>query len=221
MVGLILGLPIFVIILLAILQSCKNGRINHTEYEQKMISAAEKYISQEKIKSLEEGETIEISLKKLVSEEYIKSTNKLLGDDSCKGSVVVRKNGSNVEENEGGFLNYIANLKCDDYQTQTLNNSLMKNLTTDGSGLYESNGIYIFKGEDAKNYVNFYGQQYRIVSIDENGFAKLLKAESESLNKYWDIKYNTEVDNSFGKNIYGDSAIIKELLSVYLDNKKN
>ena len=218
--SLILGLPIVIIILLALLQSCKNSRISYADYEQKMISAAEKYVSEEKVKTLKEGETLEISLKKLISKEYIKSTDKLLGDNSCEGSIIVRKNGSTIEENEGGFLNYIVNLKCDSYETKTLNSSLMKNLTTEGAGLYESNGIYVFKGEDVKNYINFYGQQYRIMSIDENGLIKLLKAEAESLNKYWDVKYNTEVDNSFGKNIYADSSIIKELLTVYLDNKK-
>jgi len=219
-IGFIIFLPILLIIFLAIFQGCRNTKITHEQYKDKMISAAERYVDKLDKLKLNESETLTISLDDLVEGEYIKSTEKLLSDNTCEGSVIVRRNGSTVEENEGGFLNYIAMLKCDKYETKTLKNELMKELTTTGSGLYEVNGSYVFKGDEVNNYINFFGNEYRIINIDSNGLLKLVKVNEEAINKYWDIKYNTEVNATYGKNIYKDSNILKTLVEDYLNPKK-
>lgn len=219
-IAVILLLPILLIVFLAIFQGCRNTKMTYEQYEEKMLTAAQKYVEKLEENNLEESEILTVSLDKLVDGGYIKSVEDLLKDKSCEGNAIVRKNGSTIEENEGGFLNYITLLKCDNYETKTLKNKLLENLTTTGNGLYESEGSYIFKGDEVDNYINFFGVQYRIMSIDSEGLLKLIKVNEEPTNKYWDIKYNTEVNATYGKNIYADSSILKSLIDDYLNSKK-
>lgn len=218
--GCIILLPIIVIIILAIVQGCSNSKITPEKYEEKMILAAEKYIKNKDKEPKKEGEIFTVKLSKLIDGEYIKSTEDLLEDDSCKGSVTVRKNGSTIEDNKGGFLNYTVNLECKNYKTNSLMKALMNDIVTEGSGLYQKDNEYIFKGDEVNNYITFFNKLYRIVSIDESGIVKLLRAESESIDRYWDIKYNIDTESSSGKNIYKDSDILKILLELYNDPKK-
>lgn len=218
-IGIILGLPVFVIIFIAIIQGCSNSKITYEEYEQKMKTASEGYLTEAELNKMEEGETIKIELDELVKSDRIKSTEKLLDDSSCSGNVVVRKNGSIIKENNGGFFNYVVSLKCDNYKTKTLEDTLMKNVVSSDAGLYQEGDNYIFKGQIVDNYINFFGNEYRIISVDKNGIIKLIKTESESLDRYWDIKYNTETFDNSGKNIYRDSDILQEMTKIYLDIK--
>lgn len=215
--GVIIALPILLIIFLAIFQGCSNNKLTFEEYENKMISATENYIKDKEPQ--EEGEVVTVNLSKLVKEGYIKSSEDLLEDASCKGSVSVRRNGAIIEENNGGYLNYTVNLECDKYKTETLKDSLMKQLTTTGNGLYQQGNGYVFKGEDVDNYITFYGKEYRIISMDSDGILKLVKVERGAMTEYWDNKFNTEINNSYGKNIYADSSILKKLLTEYNDTK--
>ena len=217
--GCIILLPIILIIVLAIVQGCSNTKVTYEKYEEKMLEAAKSYFADNGNLPTLEGETKTIELNILVKNEYIKSTEDLLEDTTCEGSVTARLNGSNVEENEGGFINYTVNLECDDYKTNSLINSLTNDLVTEGSGLYETENGYIFKGDEVKNYITFFGVQYRIVSVDENGILKLLKSESESIERYWDIKYNIDTGSASGKNIYADSEIYKYLMDIYNNSK--
>lgn len=219
-VACIILLPILLIIFLAIIQACSNSKLTPEKYEEKMISAAQTYLEEKAKEPTVEGETVVVKLSKLVSGGYIKSSEKLLGDESCEGSVTARRNGSTIEKNDGGFVNYTVDLKCNDYKTTTLKEKIMEDLTTSGSGLYNQNNKYIFKGEEVNNYITFFDNQYRIVSMDSNGFIKLLKVEEESNSIYWDVKFNVEVNDSYGKNIYKDSFILKQLLDDYNNTKK-
>ena len=216
----IILLPIVLIIVLSIIRSCSNTKVTYESYEEKMISAMENYLEAKDKKPKTEGDVVTVKLSKLVSGEYIKSTEDLLDDTSCKGSVTARLNGSNIEENKGGFINYTVNLECKKYKTNSLMNSLMESLVSGGEGLYKTDNGYIFKGEEPNNYINFFGKLYRIVSVNENGVVKLLKAESESIERYWDIKYNVDTGSSTGKNIYQDSEMYKYLIDIYNDPKK-
>ena len=115
MAGIIICLPIFIIIFLAIIQGCSNQKITHEKYESRMIEAVKKYIEDTDKTPKEEGELVTIKLSTLVKKEYIKSSEKLLDDTTCDGNVTVRRNGSSVETNNGGFLNYTINLECKIY----------------------------------------------------------------------------------------------------------
>ena len=217
--GCIMLLPIFIIIFLAIVQGC-NGNVTYESYEEKMISAAEKYFEEKDKVPTVEGEVATVKLDKLVGGEYIKSTEKLLNDDSCKGEVKVRRNGSSVEINEGGFLNYTVTLDCDDYKTIHLADKITENVVIEESGLYQIGKGYVFRGNKIKNYLNLFDVSYRIMSIDENGIIKLIKSEPEGSSRLWDNKFNTEVNTSSGKNIYKDSAILTYLMSDYSNAKR-
>ena len=220
MVGVIIGLPIVILIFLAILQGCGNRKITYDKYESKMIGAMEKYVKASKKTPTEEGEIVTVKLSTLVKKGYIKSTEELLEDTTCEGSVSVRRNGSSVESTNGGYLNYTVNLECDDYSTVHLVDKIKENIVTEESGLYETQYGYVFKGNKVKNYINFFGHIYRIVSIDQDNIIKLVKAEPEVTNRIWDNKYNVESKKNSGKNIYKDSMILYYLLEDYKNVKK-
>ena len=217
--GCIILLPILIIIFFAIMQGC-NRNVTYEKYEEKMINAAEKYInSQDKIPT-SEGDTIEIKLDDLIDGSYIKSPEELLSDDSCKGQVKVRRNGSSIESNGEGFLNFTVDLTCDDYKTVHLVDKVKENIVTEESGLHLVGEDYIFRGNKVNNYITLYDINYRIMSIDKDGIMKLIKAEPETTSRIWDNKFNSDVNYSYGKNIYKDSAILSYLISDYENPKK-
>lgn len=212
-------IPILLIIFLAIIQGCSNKKINYSSYENKMITAATSYFNKNNLIPTEESGIKTVSLDELIKGKYIKSSKKLL-NDTCTGSVIVRRNGSSIDENNGGFLNYIVDLKCQNYSTTHLIDKLKEDITTSDSGLYANGDSYIFKGDNPKNYINFYGRVYRIMSMDSKGILKLISEEPEHDSRIWDNKFNTEVNYSYGKNIYKDSAILKSLINDYNNSKK-
>ena len=216
--GIIIIFPIILILFLAIIRGCSNKKLTYQTYEQKMILSAEKYFKEKLPK--EEAEFKSVSLNKLVSEGYIRTPEKALSDDSCEGSVTVRMNGSSIETNNGGFLNYTVDLKCKNYRTIHLIDKITEEIVTSESGLYKDDNEYVFRGNKVKNYISFYGQNYRIISIDEEGFLKLIKESPEPTTRFWDNKYNVEVNASYGKNIYKDSSILSYLLNDYQNSKK-
>lgn len=218
--GCLIILPIILIVFLAIIQSCGNRKLTYDKYEKKMVSAASKYFKDNDAVPSLEGETSNVKLDKLVEEGYIKSPDKLLNDKTCTGSVTVRRNGVSIEQNEEGFLQYTYTLNCDNHSTLHLVDKLKEDLATEESGLYLVGDEYIFKGDKPKNYITFYGKNYRIMSIDKDGIVKLIKDEPEITRRMWDNKYNTEVNHPYGKNIYKDSLILSYLINDYKNVKK-
>lgn len=215
----LIGIPLLLILVLMIIKGCSNVKTSYGKYENKMITATKKYIKNEDALSKGKSNYYKVDLETLVTKGYIKSTEKLLDDDSCHGYVVFRINGQNLDEDIKGYENYTVDLECKNYKTNNLKNLVMEDLTTSESGLYKVNGSYIFKGEQVDNYIKIYGTTYRIVSIDKDGLAKLLKEEPETQHIYWDMKYNTTVSQPWGKNIYKDSYIREKLESIYNDSR--
>lgn len=217
-VGCIICMPILLIIVLALIQGC-NQKISYDKYEEKMILALEKYIK-DKDKAPElEGEVFSISLSKLVEKEYIKTPEKLLGDETCEGTVSVRNNGVSVEGKDG-YLNYTVDLECKDYTTTHLVDKLMENLSTEGDGLYQVGEEYIFKGSKVNNYILFSQIPYRIMSIDKDGILKLIKIDPETPSKMWDNKFNVETNRYSGINIFKDSSMFAYLIEAYNNTKR-
>ena len=213
-------LPILFIIILAVAQGCSNKKMTYEKYEQEMLYSAEKYIDDKKISLKNEGDSYIVKLSDLIDKEYINPVKKDLNDDSCDGKVIVRRNGSSIEENEGGYLNYISVLDCDKYKTNTLMNLIMNDLTTNNAGLYKQGDSYIFRGTEVNNYIKFSGQKYRILSVDANGIAKLIKEDSETNNSAWDLKYNIDSKTDSGISIYQDSSILEKLKTFYLNEER-
>lgn len=220
MASLIIFLPILVIILFSILQSCQNGSSSYESYEKKMKSAAIVYFNKNKLLPKRESETSVVSLSTLINKKLIKSSEKALRDSTCTGNVTARMNGVSLEKNEGGFINYTVNLKCKNYETNSLISLLKNNITQSESGLYYADGEYIFKGDKPKNYINFFDKSYRIMGITNDGLVRLIRAESETITRMWDNKYNSEVKFPYGKTIYKDSLLSQYLINDYFNNKK-
>lgn len=218
--GLIICLPILLIIFLAIIQGCGNTKTTHENYEKKMVLALEKYMKDTDKTPVEEGEVLTVKLSTLVNKEYIKSTEDLLDDSTCEGSVTARRNGASVESTNGGFLAYTVNLDCKSYSTTHLVDKLKEELVTEDEGLYQDGEGYIFKGKKVKNYITYFGHNYRVMSIDKDGILKLVKIEPEMPDRIWDNKFNVETNRSSGKNIYKDSVMVDYLLSDYSNTKK-
>ena len=210
--------PIILVLFLAIVRGCGNSQMSYKNYEEKMISATQRYLKGKL--PTEEAEFKTVTLKKLVDKGYIKSPEKALKDDTCKGSVTVRMNGSSFEINNGGFLNYTVSLNCKEYNTVHLVDKITENIVETESGLYETEDGYIFRGNKVNNYINFFGQTYRIMSIDKDGILKLIKDSPEGAARIWDNKYNTQINKNVGKSIYKDSVILSYLNGDYQNNKK-
>ena len=220
MAGAVICLPLILIIFLAIIQGCGNNKITYEKYEQKMISALEKYAEDNGKLPEKEGEILTVELSTLVKKEYIKSPEDLLDDTTCEGSVSVRRNGASIEINDGGFLSYTVDLDCKAYSTTHLVDKIKEMIVTEGDGLYKDNDSYVFKGKKVKNYINFFGNNYRILSIDKEGILKLVKVETEMPERIWDNKFNVDTNRTTGKNIYKDSAMFDYLLNDYSNSKK-
>ena len=214
--GVLILLPIVLIIFLAIIQGCSNGKMSYEKYQDKMISSLKSYLKNDV--PTEEGEFVVVNLNTLVEKGYIKDSKKALNDD-CSGFVTVRRNGSSIESNNGGFLNYTVTLNCNNYNTLHLSDKLKEKVVTSESGLYKVGDEYIFKGDNADNYIQFFGKNYRIVSMDKDGIIKLVDSNEQEQYSIWDNKYNSEIDKNYGKTIFKDSTILKTLLSIY-DNKQ-
>lgn len=220
LIGLIIFFPLFIIILLAVFQGCQSSKITYEKYEEKMLDAAEKYVSKLNNPLDSEGEYINIELSTLIENGYIKNTKKLVDDESCKGSVSVRRNGASIEANNGGYLNYIVDLNCDNYKTVHLVDKLKEDITTSGAGLYSDGLGYVYKGKNVDNYIKLFNQLYFILGIDENNILKLVKTKKENVSYKWDNKYNVETGALSGINKYEDSLILEQLILDYNNSKK-
>ena len=218
--GLLIFLPIFTILLLATLQSCSNSGNSYEKYEKLMHKSAERYLKKNKLIPKNSSEVFVVKLNTLVTKEYIKSPEDELGDASCTGSVKVRRNGLIESKETEGYLNYTVNLNCKNYKTKTLKDILLSQEIQNKSGLYLVDNQYIFKGDRPKNYINFYGKDYRIMGITEKGYIKLIRSEAEPISRSWDNKYNIDAQKAYGKNIYGDSLILRYLIEDYSNPKK-
>jgi len=217
--GALILVPILLVIFLMMFRGC-SSTTTHDKYQDKMISAAKKYFKKIDGLPTEEGEENLVELETLVSEGYIKSADKLLEDTTCSGYVRVRNNGASVSKNNGGFHVYTPYLKCDEYKTNYLVDEIIKNVVNEGSGLYVTDNGYVFRGNKVNNYVTLGGKGYRIVSIDENNNIRLIRTEKETNSSIWDNKYNTEVNQNVGKNIYQDSKLVDNLNNIYNKDKR-
>ena len=218
--GLIIILPIFTMLLLVVLQGCTNRGNSYSSYEKIMIKSAERYFKKNDLLPENESEIAVVKLDTLVAKKYMKSPESQLKDNSCSGFVKVRRTGVIKEKENKGLLNYIANLTCEKYNTETFKEILLANIVNTGSGLYSVGSEYIYKGDKPKNYFNLFGKEFRIMGIDSNGYIKLIRSESEPISRNWDNKYNVDIKQNYGKSIYSDSLIKQYLLMDYENPKK-
>jgi hypothetical protein len=215
-IGGIAAILILIIIVAVVVRILSGPGTNYVKLEEKMASAAEKYIKSDDHPSPEPGESTVVTTDVLIAEGYLKELNKYV-KDTCSGSVTIMNN--------GGSALYLPELKCSEYATTHINTRLIDDsLVVDGdeyeSGLYEDNGEYIFKGKSVNNYVSLGGQIWRVLKIDADGNLRLISNTHENKKVRWDYKYNSEAKKNYGINDYENSELLETLNASYAKFKE-
>lgn len=99
-----------------------------------------------------------------------------------------------VSDNEGHTMGTLISNKLKE-AAQNASNGIIEDP-------YEK-GRYIFTGDNPKNYLSYSGKTWRIVSVESNGFLKLL-----DITKYGTLAWDTE-----GKGMWDDSSSLYALLN--------
>ena len=211
--AIIISLPIIFILFMMLIRGCSNKTKSYAKYEAMMVAKTKIYAKNHKMLPSDNKTTI-IKLDNLIA-DGLKKPEKVLKDDTCSGSVVIKNNSKDNKK----YYNYIPYLECNNYKTKYIKDYLMKDIVSEGSGLYKVGDEYIFKGNKVNNYLSFYGTIYRIIKIDTNGYMKLIKVKNQEVSNNWDNKYNINKGRYTGVNNYRDSLIIDRLLSDYRNDK--
>lgn len=212
--GAIILIPVIIMIFLFAIRGC-SGKKSYKSYENMMVQSAKSYAKKHKMFP-SKGKKVIVKVDDLVS-DGLKNPDKALKDTTCSGSVVI-KNNSNSNVNEK-YYSYIPYLECSKYKTDYIKDHLMKDVTSENSGLYKSEDEYVFKGNKVDNYLSFYGIIYRIIKIDAEGNLKLIKQDSQEVSINWDNKYNIDKNDYSGISNYRDSVILDRLIEDYKNNK--
>jgi hypothetical protein len=201
----------FVVCLIAVIVvgTIRNRKLSYSGIEKKMISAAEKYYSDNsELLPSQEGGSVSVDVATLVENKYMKELVKYKKSaESCSASVTVTNN--------NGLYLYISTLKCSDYETTSLYKEILntQEVVSEGSGLYEVDGTYVFRGEYPNNYVKFADKTWRILSLANNE-VRLIQVDSYQENP-WDNRYNVNALYSSGITTYEISRIKDNLDTIY------
>ncbi len=208
LIGVIV-LTLIVVILLLILSkasstSTKKG-VSYSDIEDAMTDSAKRFFKDNnKYLPKSNGGTVEISAQKLINENYLSAHNTI---SSCTGKVVVQNNDDNYI--------YVPYLDCGSkYKTTELYRKVTNssNIVSSGSGLYNDNGTYIFRGDTVNNYVQIGKVIWRIVKVTNDNLVELVRdSRSDSSMTFesypWDDRLNVDKDFNSGINNFELSRI--------------
>ena len=203
-------ISVVVIILIILIIAIFVGSKAKVVTEAGLINAAKRYYAtNEYLLPKQKYDSTTLSLATLVSNGYVSSN---LEGASCPSYVVVTNMGSKYD--------YNANIMCDG-SAMTLLTKLLSTRVTSGSGLYDYNNSYIFRGENPNNYVSLGNLKWRIIGIDENNNIKLIYDDLYVQYLAWDDRYNKEIDEQRGINDYvsNEKSRLKEYLDSFLSNE--
>jgi len=208
----IIVLVIVIVIALLIFHSITGGKTSYSDIENKVLKAAKKYYSEnENLLPQSDNEQISIDDVSLTSLGYLDNMADLVKDKdgvTCSAQVIISYN--------NGTYRYTPLLDCGDaYKSQTFASYIENNVDRvyTGTGLYDLNGEYVYRGEDPNNYIKFSGHIYRIVKISD-GKAVLILNEKYQRN-VWDDRYNSVRDRNDGINDYSVSRVKDVLDEIY------
>ncbi|MBQ9181765.1 MAG: hypothetical protein IJ134_03940 [Bacilli bacterium] len=206
----VIGTFILLLIILVVVKLVKGTKISYDKLQDRMVTAAENYYDDNpKTLPKNEGEEISVSIDTLVDEGYLSSLERLV-DATCRGNVMVKKNGDQYM--------YYPSLDCgSEYKTRSLGSIItdQSNVVESGDGLYKYNDGYVFRGEYVNNYVSFADSVWRIISIDNAGNIRMINEKEENTYNTWDDRYNIHENRSVGINNYDLSRIKKSLEEIY------
>lgn len=215
--GIAIGGLILLILIIALITSCgKNKKYTFEELGTKLISLTQNYYDKNKNLLPKEDESTSISAQHFVTDNKIKSL-KLKNGDTCSGEIIV--------SNNNGYYLYTPKIDCNDIKSITLVEKLTddKNIVTTGSGLYQYNDTYIYRGENLNNYISFAEKTWQIIRINSDGTLRVMDT-SKGRNSAWDNRYNIEKTSKSGINDFITNDInsrIKDYLnSIYLNEEE-
>lgn len=204
---LIVFLFIAIVVIVVIVACSKKGGTvtpgvesasGYNELEEKMQQAAINYTNRNtSLLPKTENKPVKVKLDTLVKNRYIKEVHAI--EDSsvtCSGYV-------EIEKTINKTYKYVPYLKCGNhYQTKTLSQYIIDNepLQTTDEGLYKDGNGYVFKGEFPRNHIVIDDVNYRILSITEEGYIKLIREKRTKKRYLWDNRYNKEINKYYGIN---------------------
>ena len=212
--GGFVGFIILMIIILLIFHALKGTKTSYQDIENKVLKAAKNYYADnQNLLPQNVNEQITIDDVTLTSLGYLKDLNDLTEDGvTCTAKVTVSYNNS--------AYRYTPLLDCGEkYKSQTIFSYIEENekRVFDGSGLYDLNGEYVYRGETPNNYLEFSGNLYRIVKLTE-GHVVIIANEKVKRGP-WDNRYNDIRRKSDGINDYKVSRVKEYLATIYDNNE--
>lgn len=181
-----------------ILDIIESSKIRAFDSSKKLIieSAETKYLADVNSSNITEYKVLD-----LIDDGYIKkgAKNPLTGkeyEDSTKILITNDSGNINFYYIEGStILDKIKDLKED-------------------SGIYKQDNEYIYKGINAKNYLSFNGEIYRIIKIDNMGYIYIVKNDCDNIIEKAKLQsnlitmYNDEYDESIKKMILNSEGLL-------------
>lgn len=235
----IIGVMFLIIFIIAIARACGNKKLKDPKkIEEKLEKAAKEYYGDHEDKLPQNGESVTITDAELTKAGYFKGMSKIANDSTCVGSVTVHVN--------AGQKLASVDLKCKEYQTEHLQDKIIKDNLVDGfvvndssdisnltnekpsmgkdyiSGLYKTTeGYYVFRGENPNNNLVLNGEKFKIIDISPEGIIRMVDVSNYSTHYRWDTKYNIEAKKNVGINDYKNSEILEAMKKKYGTYKEN
>lgn len=213
-IGAIL-LVILIIIVAIILVGGKNKGLT----EQDLINGATLYYQNNPaLLPKENYDSTSVQLSTLISNGIISEEKNI---STCPVYVMVT--------NMNGTYTYTPVMNCatTNNNSASLVSKLTASMTTTGSGLYNVNGKFIFRGENPNNYVKFGESLWRVIGLDENNNIKMIYSDIYIDYNEWDNRYNKDVthtgiiDKGINDFIGNEKSRLKEYLDSFFSNENN
>ena len=209
-IGVIL-LVILIIIIAIVLISGQNKTLT----EQDLINGANAYyLKNPALLPKENYDSVTVQLSTLISGGYISSEKE---GSTCPSYVMVT--------NMNGTYSYTPFIKCtqDNTPATSLMSKLTADMTNNGSGFYNVNGKFIFRGENPNNYVKFGESLWRVIGLDEFNNIKMIYSDIYVDYYEWDNRYNKDVNEDKGINefIGNEKSRLKEYLDSFFSLENN
>ncbi len=217
-VFIVIAVGIFLLVLF-IISLFFSPKKSYVQVEEIMKKAAQQYYSEHKNRLPGDNtKNAGIEASTLISNEYMKEFSEYFGEDTkCNSGRVT------VEKVDNKFV-YTPYLYCgNEYETSELYKKVVekKKIVVNGDGLYFLNDEYVFRGTNVKNYVLLDDWLWRIVKIDKNNEALLIKdSRDKTLSVVWDDRYNNIRTYKAGINDFKLSRLKDSLKDYYKSDKK-
>ena len=214
--GIIVGGFLLLFLVMFLVSAFSTKQYSYDDMEEIMKKAAVQYFKANKDKlPANENQMVEIDVATLAANEYMKEMVEYTGEElTCTGKVSVQTNGED-------YL-YVPHLDCgEEYVTQPFYKVVTEKTVTQGYGLYESNGSYVFRGEEVNNYLQLDQSLWRIVKVTDDHKMLLISDVKSFEGRPWDNRYNQSVNYNAGINEYSASRMRTYLDEYYDTNEEN